>query len=151
MTTERIVLGYDGSAGALAAVEWCKEHAVPLAAEVLVVGVVDVVPLIGLAPAASPSVSLSYDSIQGAMQEAVSEELEEAVASLTAAGVTCRAVVANGNPAQTLDRVAVEESAGLIVVGRRGRGGFMEMLLGSVPHTLAHHATVPVVIVPANA
>ena len=84
------------------------------------------------------------------MQEAVSEELDEAVASLQTAGVSCRAVVSNGNPAQTLNRVASEESADLIVVGRRGRGGFMEMLLGSIPHTLAHHSTVPVVIVPAD-
>lgn len=147
----RLVLGYDGSAGARAAVEWCKEHAGPLDAEVVVVGVVDVVPMIGLAPAASPSVSLSFDSVQGAMEQAVTDELEEAVASLQTAGARCRTVVAKGNPAQALDRVARDESASLIVVGRRGRGGFVEMLLGSVPHTLAHHATVPVVIVPADA
>ena len=148
--TRRMVLGYDGSAGARAAVEWCAEHAGPLSAEVLVVGVVDVMPLIGLAPAASPSISLSFDSVQGAMEQAVTEKLEEAVAALRAAGVRCRPVVAKGNPAQLLDRVASMESADLIVVGRRGSGGFVEMLLGSIPHTLAHHSTVPVVIVPAN-
>lgn len=145
----RLVLGYDGSTGARAAVEWCKDHAGALDAEVVVVGAVDVVPLIGLAPAASPSVSLSFDSVQTAMEQAVTEELDEAAAALRDAGVTCRTVVGKGNPAQTLDRVAVEEAADLIVVGRRGRGGFVEMLLGSVPHTLAHHATIPVVIVPA--
>lgn len=149
MTTRRLVLGYDGSTGARAAVEWCIEHARLLDAEVVVVGVVDVVSMAGLAPAASPSVSLSFDSVVGAMVQAVTDELTEAVAALEAADVRCRTVVARGNPAQSLDRVAHEESAELIVVGRRGKGGFVEMLLGSVPHTLAHHATVPLVIVPA--
>jgi nucleotide-binding universal stress UspA family protein len=51
-------------------------------------------------------------------------------------------------PAETLIRVARELSADLLVVGRRGHGGFAELLLGSVPHTLSHHADVPLVIVP---
>ena len=43
-----------------------------------------------------------------------------------------------------------EESADLIVVGSRGRGGFREMLPGSVGHHLTHHSPVPVVIVPSD-
>lgn len=42
------------------------------------------------------------------------------------------------------------EHALAVVVGRRGRGGFTGMRLGSVPHGLLHRAHCPVVTVPAH-
>jgi nucleotide-binding universal stress UspA family protein len=57
-----------------------------------------------------------------------------------------RTVVEDRHPAKAL----VELSAGaeLLVVGSRGRGGFSEMLLGSVSHAAVLHAVCPVVVVP---
>ncbi|MEV4729659.1 universal stress protein [Saccharopolyspora sp. NPDC049426] len=39
------------------------------------------------------------------------------------------------------------KNADLLVVGRRGRGGFAEMLLGSVSRHCVDHAPCPVVVV----
>ena len=51
-----------------------------------------------------------------------------------------------GRPAGAL--VQKSEGAKLIVVGRRGRGGFRSLLLGSVSHDVVHNATCPVVVTP---
>lgn len=50
-----------------------------------------------------------------------------------------------GTPEAVILRAA--ESARMVVVGSRGRGGFASLLLGSVGHRVAAHATCPVVVV----
>ncbi|MEW1955264.1 universal stress protein [Terrabacter sp. NPDC080008] len=50
-----------------------------------------------------------------------------------------------GDPGQSLADLGA--TAGLIVVGSRGRGGFTGMLLGSVSHRVVHNAACPVMIV----
>lgn len=50
-----------------------------------------------------------------------------------------------GQPAAVLLKEA--EQADMIVVGSRGRGGFANLLLGSVTQQVVHHAPCPVVVV----
>ena len=50
--------------------------------------------------------------------------------------------------AKTIDEVAQEIDAGLVVCGQRGRGAIRGALLGSVSRALAAHAKRPVLIAP---
>lgn len=54
-----------------------------------------------------------------------------------------------GSPATALLAFADEIAAELVVVGRRGAGGFEALRLGSTAHQVAEHATRPVAVVPA--
>jgi nucleotide-binding universal stress UspA family protein len=56
-------------------------------------------------------------------------------------------VVEDRHPADAL--VELSADADLLVVGSRGRGGFTELLLGSVSHAAVLHAVCPVVVVPS--
>ncbi len=144
MAARQVVVGVDGSAGAQAAVAWCAEMADGLDAEV--VAVYALPPFLQLIPPAPPPSAPIYysDETRGRLQE----HLEEWCAPLRAAGVPYRAILAEGAPAQALLEVADEHDAALLVVGRRGKGGFTELLLGSVAHHLSHHSMRPVVVIP---
>lgn len=52
----------------------------------------------------------------------------------------------SGSPRHNL--VGASLGAQVVVVGTRGRGGFSGLVLGSTSHSLIHHASCPVVIVP---
>jgi nucleotide-binding universal stress UspA family protein len=54
--------------------------------------------------------------------------------------------VVEGAPAPVLLEAA--KGADLLVVGMRGHGGFVGLLLGSVSQQCAHHAPCPIAIVP---
>jgi len=144
MTSRRIVIGVDGSPGAARALEWTVTHAPLLDAEVVVVHSIDVTLAIPPPTVATPPFVID-DHLRADLRRA----LDEWCAPLRTAGVPHRALLYEGNPTAAITQIARDEHADLVVVGRRGHGGFAELLLGSVAGSLAHHATVPVVIVPA--
>ena len=137
-----IVVGVDGSEGSERALRFAFEEARLRGAAIRAVAVWHIPAAAysgGFAPVI-PDVST--------FEQAARERLDASVARMQeeAAGLEIELVVAEGQPAEIL----VEQSAGaeLLVVGSRGLGGFRELLLGSVGHQCAHHATCPLVIVP---
>ncbi len=144
MAERTIVLGVDGSVGSEAATRWSAEMAPLLDAKVLAVHALP--PLMFLVPP-TPRGAAAYAD-EDAMRCRLASALEEWCAPLRARGIEYESRLVDGLAAETLMRIAGEVHGDLVVVGRRGHGGFSEMVLGSVPHTLSHHCDVPVVIVP---
>ncbi len=141
-----IVVGIDGSDAAGRAVRWCAEHAPLLAASVVAVHALDTTgfgSFVALDPAVP--VALPNDEELRRLRDVAEREWCKA---LVDAGVDHRVVVAEGNAVAALRQIAEDERADLVVTGRRGRGGFAELVLGSTSHQLAHHLTRPLLIVP---
>lgn len=139
-----IVVGVDGSEPAGRALEWCARNATALGASVVVVHAVDL-PIAG-AP------GIGYAPLPPLTEEDRAELTalvrNEWSAALARAGVPFEVTVIDGPAATALGDCARDRNAELVVVGRRGRGGFAELLLGSTSHHLSHHLDRPLVIVP---
>jgi nucleotide-binding universal stress UspA family protein len=77
---------------------------------------------------------------------------EEGAAGVRTRGYSAVARVAQSDQsvAKTIDEVAEEIDAGLIVCGQRGRGAIGSALLGSVSHALASHTRRPLLITPQH-
>ncbi len=148
MAVGRIVVGVDGSEGAKAALLWCAGHAPGFDAEVTAVAVIE--PAVSLVPPPS-DLAEKLQQAEAREREQVRARLEtEWCQPLRDAGVRYEVRAVHGDPAGMLMETAAELHADLLVVGRRGRGGVLEALVGSVPRKLAHYAELPLVIVPSG-
>jgi nucleotide-binding universal stress UspA family protein len=81
------------------------------------------------------------------MTASASRLLQRVLEKVETREVAVASRVVQGAPATTLLQAA--KNTDLLVIGRRGHGGFMGLLLGSVAQHVAHHAPCPVVLVPA--
>ena len=123
-----IVVGYDGSDAARAAVERALGIARLTGAKLTVVTVVPP-PTVFLGELLLPEV---VDV--SAVEEPARKQLEALVKEIKEAGGFDRVepVILMGDPADELVHYAEENGCDLIVVGRRGRGGLERLILGSV-------------------
>lgn len=91
--------------------------------------------------------------LQGAMQQfSVIEKLglemlRSRQSAATAAGVASEFCQPIGDPGSLICQTAHSWHADLIVMGRRGRSGLSEWILGSVSNHVMHHAPCSVLIV----
>lgn len=143
----RIVVGVDGSEHSEAAINWAVRMAKGMGSEVVAVfAIAPPVYFDGgfMAPIAPPQFDEEW-------RAGMKREFEEQwCKSLRDAGVKYQAVIEDGRPASVIAKVADELNADLIVVGRRGRGGVAELVLGSVSHELVLHSKRPILVISAN-
>jgi nucleotide-binding universal stress UspA family protein len=137
-----IVVGVDGSEGAVRALEFALGEARARDADVKAVAAWHVPASVyetGWVP-----VSVDPSEYEKIGQDALDKSFEEA--GVADSGLRVTPILREGQAAKVL--VAEAEGADLLVVGSRGLGGFKGLLLGSVGQQCAHHATCPVAIVP---
>ena len=135
-----VVAGYDGSDGAAAAVRWAARHARAVKFPLHVVHC-SMWPLLTRHLGPVPGVSGS------GLEQSAQSILEEGVAHAAAEvpGLEVRSTLLHGLPAQVLAQVSKGEE--LLVVGSRGLGGFLGLLVGSVSLELAATAACPVAVI----
>jgi nucleotide-binding universal stress UspA family protein len=145
MTRSEVVLvGVDGSAASLHALDWATAYAHRVG------WALHIVCSYSLPSFTAASLDGGYAALDDTtIQEGAKSVLAEAEARVADAGVRATTEVATGDAAGVL--VELSGDYGLAVVGTRGRGGFTERLLGTVSSALPAHARCPVVVVPLRA
>jgi nucleotide-binding universal stress UspA family protein len=148
--TKPVLFCYDGSDGSKTALTTAAELIKPGDAVVLVVWTRAAVQL---ARAGSFLVAVPNEGEIDEEEEAIAQKLaEEGAAGARRRGynTSARTVEATESVTKTIDEIAQEIDAGLVVCGQRGRGPIGSALLGSVSHALAAHTKRPVLIAPQH-
>ena len=131
------VVGVDGSEASVEALRQAQRLAVPLGAKVLATAYCD-----------DPQVYAGYvamgiDRFEERVEMILNEALEKAFGPATPPNVIPRVV--RGHPRDAL--IDASRHADMVIVGRRGHGGFGGLLLGSVSSACVAHAHCPVLVV----
>ena len=140
---QELVVGVDGSEESLDALKWAIARAARTNATLRVVCSYAIASYRAAALDGGLAV-LNDNSLRLGAERVV----EEAAAAAAASGVSVFTQVEVGDPASVL--VELSESADMVVIGSRGRGGLADRLLGSVSSSVPAHSKCPVVVVPPH-
>jgi len=149
MADERrpILIAYDGSDCAAAAIDKVAEEFAPRMVVVLVVSEdLDKVPFLGTAgvPVEAETMGLLTDAARKGAQEIV----DKGAARANGLGLEATTAVYEGGPVwSAIVEAAEEHDAALIAIGARGLSGVKRLVLGSVSSAVAQHSHRSVLIV----
>lgn len=135
-----VVVGFDGSSGSEAALDWAAQTARRQGRPLTVLHVSDLAAIpvgTGYVP------DIQSDTLAEAATATLDQGVDRAAAVLDRSRITGTSVI--GSPAAEL--VAASEGAALVVTGSRGRGRLASGLLGSVSYAVTAHAKCPAVVV----
>jgi nucleotide-binding universal stress UspA family protein len=138
VATRPVVLGYDGSDEAKAALDETIRLFTGTGTEVVVVFAYDISPLDGAAVA----------DFKAELDRIADQETTRALEDLEAAGIEATALHVSGKPADAIIEAALETAARMIVVGSPKRGPLASAVLGPVVLSLAQRSPAPLLVVP---
>lgn len=135
-----IMIGYDGSPGSVAALDWAAAAAGRAMAPLRIVEAFEIV----IATRPSPGHVVPLAAVRTARQK----RLDEVAAKLRLEhpGLHVETSLIGGAAAKTL--VDAAQDTRLVVLGSRGLGGWSGLMIGSVAVQVTTHATCPVVVIP---
>lgn len=149
---DHILLAYDGSDGAKAAVEAAGRLFPGRSADVVSVwrSVAATAP-VGNIAVPTEVIGKAYVELDREAEDQAERLAEEGADAARAGGLRTKARAAQcyGNTWATLVDLASESQPAAVVLGSRGRSGIKSVLLGSVSTGVTHHSEVPVVVVPS--
>ena len=145
----RLVVAVDGSEGSEQAVLWTARLARVIEADVVAIHAVERPAFAGGYVPWAFGVSLdAWDEQWREWVDRTRQQLTDRwCLPLRDAGIDHRPVVIEGGAYDVLSYVR-KVGGDVLVVGRRGLGGFRELLVGSFSHQLIHHSPIPVMVVP---
>jgi nucleotide-binding universal stress UspA family protein len=138
-----IAVAIDGSDHALKALD----HAISMAKDYKTLPSISLVNVHLNALISPVARGIDQKLVEAYMDEIAEKELAGAKAHVAQAGLTATVVKAHGEIVPALLKFIQEQKVDLMVVGGKGRGSLVDLLLGSVAGRLAETSPVPVLIV----
>jgi universal stress protein A len=146
MKVNSILLPTDFSECAGHAVSFAAELARLMGARVVCLHVVEpVMPAVGWTPTAGGPLPVA--DIGEQLETAAERELPLLAARAEFEGLDVEDLVAHGEAAAEIVRVANERGCGMIVISSHGRTGLGRILFGSTAESVVRHAHCPVLVV----
>ncbi len=141
-SSNRIIVGVDGSEYSSAALQWAARMIANLGAPLEVITCVGM-PDLFFSSRMEPELTRFTGELEESARLLVEQALERAFDATRPDSLTI--TVKFGAPAKVL--VQESRNAQLLVVGRHGEGGFMGQAIGSVSRACAAHSKCPVLLV----
>jgi universal stress protein A len=145
MEIRSILLPTDFSECANFALSYAASFARQAGASIICVHVIEpVVPTVGYTGMAEP---LPIADISDQLEDSAERELPKIAECEECRGLEVEEVIAHGDAASEIVRVARERGVDLIVISSHGRTGLGRLLFGSTTESVVRHAPCPVLVV----
>jgi nucleotide-binding universal stress UspA family protein len=153
---KKILCPTDFSESSYKALKVADELTLHFSAELTLVHIVSDIPSTAALPSPTasgpepiPSPGFNVKRYKEELDNKAKEALEEIISEKVSSRQQVQAVVAHGDAANEIVRIAEEENVDLIVIATHGRTGWRRFAFGSVAEKVVRHAPLPVLTIQA--